>query len=126
MSDMELRLTSVFAILGSACNDGSSKSPCNTGEYALEGASACTPCPAGYECPNKNAHPVPCPAGKKPNGSKTGCDSCTGATYCTDPANPQTCAGKVVNSAGVGNIGCEPCPAGYSCSGGSASACNSP
>lgn len=60
--------------------------------------------------------PVGCNQGQKVSGRS--CVNCSGNEVCDDPANPTTCADKTFN-----NIGCEPCPAGFSCSGGTSTAC---
>ena len=108
-----------FLFLGKKCSGGSSfYSSCSSGStYSLAGQSTCTACPAGHACP-VNSFPTACAVGQKVSG--TSCSNCSGNELCYDPASPSTCPEENYN-----NIGCAPCPAGKSCSGGSSSDCTS-
>lgn len=65
---------------------------CGDGEYSLIEAKACTVCPAGYECPNKDQYPTPCPSGTYSVGSAISCDTCGAGVACPSVAAADTVA----------------------------------
>ena len=48
---------------GYRCDGVSSNTACTTGQYSLEGESACSSCPAGYRCPHPADTPAYCDSG---------------------------------------------------------------
>ena len=112
----------LICLIGFYC-DGTNRNSCSNGDYSTQGASSCTTCPLGFKCTSASALPVACEPGTKQstNTARNSCVSCTGTENCEDPANPTTCANTELYGSGEY---CDTCPAGYSCSGGSASRCN--
>ena len=109
--------------------NSSSCSACIAGTYSLlvdqPTISTCTPCPAGYACPNISASPVPCPAGSYSSSTmQTSVESCTpfpAGSYgnVTGESNPpsQWCSVgeySIVIGATSADV-CRRCPAGEYC-----------
>ena len=85
---------------------------CPSGHYSGVGATACTPCPGGYQCADKMT-PTLCVAGTYASNSSDSCTSCEAGYYCpTDGmTEPFACpAGHYQTSTGA--TSCTECPQG--------------
>uniref|UniRef100_A0A0G4HKZ7 Tyrosine-protein kinase ephrin type A/B receptor-like domain-containing protein n=1 Tax=Chromera velia CCMP2878 TaxID=1169474 RepID=A0A0G4HKZ7_9ALVE len=78
---------------------------CSPGYYALGGATACTQCPAGYNCPNAYRGPEPCGPGTYSSAGAVKCTKCNAAYPCAGSANNLNVGDGVL------------CPGGFYCSG---------
>ena len=78
-----------------------------------EGAVACTPCPAGFSCPDDSST-VGCPSGTYSYPSETACSDCPAGFYCPFAAAvPRACLAGYYSADGA--TVCTVCPAGSAC-----------
>ena len=110
---------------GKMCsNPASSPADCSSGYYSFEYFTQCYICPAGYACSSTNGHlMVKCMQGSYSAPGATTCSTPSSGYVAPSPEYSYTVTCPTGYYAPYSADACVPCPAGYSCSGTTATAC---
>ena len=99
---------------GFSCNR-IDKSPCDPGQYSLNGTETCKDCPRGYACKTTYSLPEVCPDGFFAEGKKVECTECPAGEYCPDKRYSGIPCGFGTYAYPRTSSNCTSCPAGYQC-----------